>query len=115
MARSSSPYLFLIHLMPWSWASTMRGHRWVLQRMVAFSVDVRSLGSPWLLQAATSAASVRRLRGSSPGVMGMGTCQGGAIGRLATEERDPCGAGRHGGKKSQAPRDRTCGHSPPAC
>lgn len=73
MAFSCSPYLFLIHLMPCSWASTTRGHRCVLQRIVAFSVEVRSLGSPWLLHVATSAASVRRLRGSSPGVVGMGT------------------------------------------
>lgn len=42
----SSPNLFLIHLLPCSWASTSSGHRWVLQRMAAFSVEVRSLGSP---------------------------------------------------------------------
>lgn len=65
--------------------------------MVAFSVDVRSLGSPWLLHAATSAASVRRLRGSSPGVVGMGTCHGGDVGCPAPEQHRPLGA-RAGGR-----------------
>lgn len=80
MAFSSLLYLFLIHLMPCSWASTMRGQRSVLHRMVAFSVDIRSLGSPWLFQEATSASSVSRVKGSRPFVIGTGTCQGGQCG-----------------------------------
>lgn len=88
MAFSSFPYLFLIHLIPCSWASTMRGHRSVLHRMVAFSVDMRSLGSPWLFHVATSASSVSRLRGSRPSVMGMGTC-----GAEALFLRGCCGPG----------------------
>lgn len=101
----SSPYLFLIHLLPCSWASTSSGHRWVLQRMAAFSVEVRSLGSPWLFQAATSAESVRRLRGSRSGVMGMGTCREGLLGAWLQR----CGSPRcfgHGG--------RNCGMEPVA-
>lgn len=95
----SSPNLFLIHLLPCSWASTSRGQRWVLQRMAAFSVEVRSLGSPWLFQAATSAESVRRLRGSRSGVMGMGTCTEGLLG--AWPQRCGCPqAGGHGGRHS---------------
>lgn len=88
MAFSSLPYLFLIHLMPWSWASTMSGQRSVLHRMVAFSVDMRSLGRPWLFQVATSASSVSRLKGSRPLVMGMGTCPGTKVTRCPG---DPCG------------------------
>lgn len=75
MAFRSLPNLFLIHLMPCSWASTMSGQRSVLHRMVAFSVDMRSLGSPWLFHVATPASSVSRLKGSRPSVMGMGTCR----------------------------------------
>lgn len=73
VTRSSSPYLFLIHLMPCSWGSTMRGQRSQLMRMVAFSMDMRSAGRPSFCQAATSASSVSILRGSRVGVVGMGT------------------------------------------
>lgn len=86
MAFSSLPYLFLIHLTPCSWASTMRGQRSVLHRMVAFSVDMRSLGRPWLFHVATSASSVSRLKGSRPSVMGMGTW--GAEGALVLRRAD---------------------------
>ena len=72
MTRRSSPYFCLIHLMPWSWGSIMSGQRWQLERMVAFSVDMRSLGSPSLFQPAMEASSVSRVSGSSPSVMGMG-------------------------------------------
>jgi hypothetical protein len=47
--------------------------------MVAFSVDMRSLGRPWLFQVATSASSVSRVKGSRPSVMGIGTCEGGNL------------------------------------
>lgn len=73
MTRKSSPYLFLIHLMPCSWGSTMRGQRWQEVRMVAFSVDILSAGSPSFCHAATSASSVSMVRGSRSGVTGMGT------------------------------------------
>lgn len=114
MAFSSLPYLFLIHLIPCSWASTMRGQRSVLHRMVAFSVDMRSLGSPWLFQVATSASSVSRLKGSRPSVMGMGTCSG----RMSSLRRDGVARLLHGNVTqrpvalrqvvaSQAPCDKT--------
>lgn len=109
----SSPNLFLIHLLPCSWASTSSGHRWVLQRMAAFSVEVRSLGSPWLFQAATSAESVRRLRGSRPGVMGMGTCREGLLGAWQQRGGSPqCWWAW--GKEPQALWDGTRGLSPSA-
>lgn len=73
MTRRSSPYLFLIHLMPCSWGSTMRGQRWQEVRMVAFSVDILSAGSPSFCHAAMSASSVSMVRGSRSGVTGMGT------------------------------------------
>lgn len=68
----SSPYLFLIHLMPCSWGSTMSGQRSQLRRMVAFSTDMRSAGRPSFCQAATSASSISILRGSRVGVTGTG-------------------------------------------
>lgn len=109
----SSPYLFLIHLLPCSWASTSSGQRWVLQRMAAFSVEVRSLGSPWLFQAATSAESVRRLRGSRSGVIGMGTCREGLLGAWPQRGGSPqCWWAW--GKEPQALWDGTCGFSPSA-
>lgn len=45
----------------------------MLHRIVAFSVDIRSLGSPWLFQVAISASSVNRDKGSRPEVIGIGT------------------------------------------
>lgn len=75
MTRSSSPYLFLIHLMPCSCGSTMSGQRWQEVRMVAFSVDILSAGSPSFCHAATSASSVSMARGSRSGVEGIGTLQ----------------------------------------
>lgn len=75
MTRRSSPYLFLIHLMPCSWGSTMRGQRWQEVRMVAFSLDILSAGSPSFCQAAMSASSASMVRGSRSGVTGMGTLQ----------------------------------------
>ena len=73
--RRSSPYLFLIHLMPCSWGSTMRGQRWQVVRMVAFSVDILSAGRPSFCHMAMSALSVSMVRGSRSGVTGMGTWQ----------------------------------------
>lgn len=75
ITRRSSPYLVLIHLMPCSWGSTMRGQRWQEVRMVAFSVDILSAGSPSFCHAATPASSVSMVRGSRSGVTGMGTLQ----------------------------------------
>lgn len=73
ITRRSSPYFVFIHLIPCSWGSTMRGQRSQLVRMVAFSVDIRSAGSPSFCQAATSASSVSMVRGSRDGVTGIGT------------------------------------------
>lgn len=108
MAFSSLPYLFLIHLIPCSWASTMSGQRSVLHRMVAFSVDMRSLGSPWLFHVATSASSVSRLKGSRPSVMGMGTWPGGTS-PLRRDGAADCSTGKRPVVASQAPCDGTAG------
>lgn len=75
ITRRASPYLFLIHLIPCSWGSTMRGQRWQEVRMVAFSVDILSAGSPSFCHTAMSASSVSIVRGSKSGVTGMGTLQ----------------------------------------
>lgn len=52
----------------------MSGQRSELERMVAFSVDIRSDGRPSLFQMAICASSVSRVRGSRPSVMGIGGC-----------------------------------------
>jgi len=52
--------------------SIMSGQRSELDRMVAFSVDILSLGRPSLFQIAIWASSVSRDRGSSPSVIGTG-------------------------------------------
>lgn len=52
--------------------SIMRGQRSELERIVAFSVDIRSEGSPSLFHMAIWASSVSRVRASSPSVMGTG-------------------------------------------
>ena len=44
----------------------MSGHLRELQRIVAFSVDIESLGSPSLFQPAMIASSVRRERRLDP-------------------------------------------------
>lgn len=53
----------------------MRGQRWQEVRMVAFSVDILSAGSPSFCHAATSASSVSMVSGSRSGVTGIGTLQ----------------------------------------
>lgn len=73
MTFSSSPYFFLIHLIPCSCGSTMSGQRWQEERMVAFSVDILSAGRPSFCHAAMSASSVSMVSGSRSGVTGMGT------------------------------------------
>ena len=73
---SSSPSLVLIHLIPCSWGSIIRGHLSALVRIVAFSMDMRSLGRFSLFHRATVAASVRRESTSSSSVMGMAGCWG---------------------------------------
>lgn len=80
MTRRSSPYLFLIHLTPCSWGSTMRGQRWQEVRMVAFSVDILSAGRPSFCHAAMSASSISMVRGSRSGVTGIGTWERGEVG-----------------------------------
>lgn len=67
------PYLFLIHLIPCCWGSIIRGQRAQCVRIVAFSVDILSLGSPSLLQAAIVASSVNMAIRSRPSVIGMET------------------------------------------
>ena len=52
--------------------SIMSGQRSELDRMVAFSVDILSLGRPSLFQTAIWVSSVSRDRGSSPSVIGIG-------------------------------------------
>lgn len=52
--------------------SIMSGQRSELERIVAFSVDILSLGSPSLFHTAIWASSVSRDSGSSPSVMGTG-------------------------------------------
>lgn len=69
----SAPYLFLIHLIPCCWGSIIRGQRSQCVRIVAFSVDILSLGSPSLFQVATVASSVNMATKSRPSVMGMET------------------------------------------
>ncbi len=51
----------------------MRGHLSALVKMVAFSMDMRSLGRFSLFHRAMVAPSVSRDRMSRPDVMGMGT------------------------------------------
>ena len=53
----------------------MRGQRWQEVRIVAFSVDILSAGSPSFCHAAMSASSVSMVKGSRSGVTGMGTLQ----------------------------------------
>lgn len=53
----------------------MSGQRWQEVRMVAFSVDILSAGSPSFCHAAMSASSVSIARGSRSGVDGTGTLQ----------------------------------------
>lgn len=53
----------------------MSGQRWQEVRMVAFSVDILSAGSPSFCHAAMSASSVSIARGSRSGVDGIGTLQ----------------------------------------
>ena len=55
----------------------MSGQRSALVRMVAFSMDMRSLGSFSLFQRAMVAPSVSRERTSRPVVMGIGAWGGG--------------------------------------
>ena len=74
MTLSSSPSLVLIHLMPCSCGSIINGHRSALVKMVAFSIDMRSLGRFSLFHRAIVAPSVSRERTSKPCVIGMGTC-----------------------------------------
>ena len=74
MTWSSSPSLVLIHLMPCSCGSIISGHRSALVKMVAFSIDMRSLGRFSLFHRAIVAPSVSRKRTSKPWVIGMGTC-----------------------------------------
>ena len=52
----------------------MRGQRSALVRMVAFSMDMRSLGRFSLFHRAIVAPSVRRERMSSPSVRGIAGC-----------------------------------------
>jgi hypothetical protein len=52
--------------------SIMSGQRSELERMVAFSVDILSLGNPSLFQTAIWASSVSSDSGSRPSVMGTG-------------------------------------------
>ena len=72
MIFNSAPNFVLIHLIPCSWGSIMSGHRSQLVKMVAFSVDILSLGSPSLFQEAIWASSVNRVNGSSPSKTGIG-------------------------------------------
>ena len=102
-------------MMPCSWASTMRGQRSVLHRMVAFSVDMRSLGSPWLFQVATSASSVSRVKGSRPFVIGIGTCRGGRCGLTHCSGRsgsltNTCATGQIAARSSLGPGQKGCQH-----
>lgn len=69
----SVPYLFLIHLIPCCWGSIMRGQRSQCVKIVAFSVDILSLGSPSLFQVAIVASSVNMAIKSRPSVIGMET------------------------------------------
>ena len=69
---SSSPTRVLIHLTPCSWGSIIRGHLSALVRIVAFSMDMRSLGKFSLFHRAIVAASVSRDSTSSFSVMVMG-------------------------------------------
>lgn len=69
---SASPSLVLIHLTPCNWGSIIRGHLSALVRIVAFSMDMRSLGRFSLFQRAIVAPSVRRNSTSKFSVIGMG-------------------------------------------
>jgi len=55
-----------------SCGSIIRGHRSQLHKMVAFSVDILSLGNPSLFQEAIWASSVNMVRQSISGVDGIG-------------------------------------------
>lgn len=61
----------------WSYncGSMMRGQRIELIKMMAFSVDIRSLGSPSLFHAAICASSQTKFSGSMPSVCGISGCR----------------------------------------
>jgi len=52
----------------------MRGHRSEFVRIVAFSVDILSLGKPSLFHVAICASSVKRDKQSKPSVSGIEGC-----------------------------------------
>lgn len=66
------PYRFRIHLLACCWGSTIRGQRWLVIRMAAFSTDSRSAGRPWFCQPAMVSWSVSISTGSRPSVSGIG-------------------------------------------
>ena len=57
---------------PWSCGSIMSGQRSQLVKIVAFSILIRSPGKPSLFQPAISASSIKRVKTSKSGVIGMG-------------------------------------------
>ena len=66
-----SASLVLIHLTPCSCGSIISGHLSALVSMVAFSIDMRSLGRFSLFHNATVAASVNNASTSNPSVLGI--------------------------------------------
>ena len=70
---SSSPSLVLIHLIPCSCGSIIKGQRSAFNKMVAFSVDILSLGRFSLFHLAIRALSVSKEITSKPSVIGMVT------------------------------------------
>ena len=66
--------LIFCYALACSWGSIIRGQRSALVRMVAFSMDIRSLGRSSLFQRAMVAPSVSSERTSRPPVMGIGGC-----------------------------------------
>lgn len=73
MTLRSAPYLFCIHLIPCCGGSIIRGQCLQFVRIVAFSVDILSLGSPSLSHAAIVPSSVNVAIGPRPSVTGIGT------------------------------------------
>lgn len=67
-------YKVVFQFSTYSCGSIINGHRVEYWRMVAFSVDILSMGRPSLFQAAIWASSEKRAKVSTPSVCGMWGC-----------------------------------------
>ena len=91
--RRASPSRVLIHLMPCSCGSIISGHRSQFVKIVAFSVDIRSLGKFSLFHVAMVALSVNSDSGSRSSVKAIGAWKR----KFASVKQTP----QYGGRKGQ--------------